>query len=218
MKQRTIGVFDSGVGGLSVTNAIEKALPNDKVIFVNDVKNVPYGTKTVEQIKEFVAPILQDLVRQGSEIIVIACNTVSTNLIEDLRQIITVPLIAMEPMVKPAARQTKTGVITVCATPLTLASARYRWLKETYAQGINVIEPDCSDWTQMIESNKLDHDKIFETIDSSIKQGSDVIVLGCTHYHWIEDDIRRAANGRALVIQPEQPVIEQLKKVLEQLP
>ncbi len=211
--KRKIGVFDSGMGGRSVANAIEKALPEHDVIFVNDTKNVPYGKKTPEKLLTLVTPILRDLEKQGCEVIVVACNTVSTTLIEQLRTTLSIPLIAMEPMVKPAAEQSKSGIITVCATPTTLASERYKWLKETYAAGVKVIEPDCSDWTEMIETDTVDRKAIAKIVDDSCKAGSDIIVLGCTHYHWIEDEIKEMANGRAQILQPEQPVIKQLKLV-----
>jgi glutamate racemase len=212
-----IGVFDSGIGGLSVVNAIKEALPDYEVVFANDTKNVPYGTKSPGQLLPLVEPILQELIDKGCQVIVVACNTVSTTLIEELRQKLSVPLIAMEPMVKPAAELTKTGVIAVCATPTTLSSQRYAWLKETYASQIKVIEPDCSDWTVMIEANQIDQEKIHNEIEAACNQQADVIVLGCTHYHWIEDIIKVEAGNRAKVLQPEQPVIIQLKRVLEQL-
>lgn len=212
-----IGVFDSGVGGLSVANAIQAELPDYEVLYASDPNNLPYGTKTPQQIHEFVVPILEDLISRGCKIIVIACNTVSTNIIVTLRKEIKVPLIAIEPMVKPAAELTKTGIIAVCATPTTLASKRYKWLKDEYAKGIKVLEPDCSDWTLMIENNQVDHQKIYQRIDKACQDGADVIVLGCTHYHWIEEIIKGVTRGRAKVIQPEPAVINQLKKVLERL-
>lgn len=212
---KTVGVFDSGVGGQSVVNTIKKTLPEVKVIYQEDKQNVPYGTKSPQELYQLVLPILNKLSKK-CDVIVVACNTVSTTLIEDLRRVIGVPLIAMEPMVKPAAELTKTKVIAVCATPTTLASDRYKWLKQNYAAGIKVVEPDCSDWASMIESNQLDHKKIASRIQSCLKQKADVIVLGCTHYHWIEEQIVSLAKNRAIVLQPEEPVIEQLKKVLLQ--
>ena len=212
-----IGVFDSGVGGLSVATAIEKAMPEAEVLFRNDKKHLPYGSKPPAEILGYVLPILQQLVKEGCQVIVIACNTVSTTLIRDLREQLDVPLIAVEPMVKPAAAMTKTRVIAVCATPTTLASQRYAWLKATYAKDIKVVEPDCSDWTRMIEDNQVNENIIKDKINAAIEQGADVIVLGCTHYHWIEELIKQMTNGRAQVIQPEKPVIEQLKRVLKQL-
>lgn len=209
-----IGVFDSGVGGQSVTNAIQKALPDSKVIYADDKIHVPYGTKSPGELKGFVLPILHQLQAEGCEVIVIACNTVTTTLIQELRQALDVPLIGMEPMVKPAAQQTKSGVIAVCATPTTLASQRYLWLKQTYWAGTKIVEPDCSDWSRLIEQRAIDRHHIEEEIESVLRQRADVIVLGCTHYHWIEELICQIVGGRAQVIQPEQAVIAQLKKIL----
>jgi len=212
-----IGVFDSGIGGLSVANAIEKALPGDEIVFASDAAHVPYGTKSPEEILSYVEPILQKLLESGCAVIVIACNTVSTTLIDILRQRFSIPLVAVEPMVKPAAAQTKTGVIAVCATPTTLNSPQYARLKSTYAQGVRVLEPDCSDWSLMIENKAIDTEKVRRQIEDVISKKADVIVLGCTHYHWIEQEIKVIANGQAIVLQPEQAIIRQLKRVLEQL-
>jgi glutamate racemase len=210
-----IGVFDSGIGGLSVANAIEKTYPRHEIIYVNDRKNVPYGSKTPEVLLGLVTPILQKLVADGCEVIVIACNTITTTLITQLREIIRVPLIGIEPMVKPAAEHTKTGVIAVCATPATLASERYKWLVSTYAADKTIIEPDCSQWSYMIEHNKVNDVYIAAQVDDMCNVGADVIVLGCTHYHWIEEKIRSMAAGRAEIIQPEQAIIRQLQRILE---
>lgn len=217
MPKTKIGVFDSGVGGLSVVRAIQKGLPDLEIIYKDDKPHVPYGTKTIDQIYSFVKPIFKEFLDEGCQVIVVACNTVTTNLITRLRKEFTVPLVGMEPAVKPAAEMTKTDVIAVCATPRTLSSGRYQWLKDEYAKGIKVLEPDCSDWALMIENNRVDRDKIAKIIDEVIKNGADQIVLGCTHYHWIEQIIKDIAKGKTVVIQPETPVIAQLKRVLEQL-
>lgn len=213
---RKIGVFDSGVGGLRIAMTIQEALPDDRVMYIEDREHVPYGNKTREEIYGYVLPILQSLEDEGCEVIVIACNTVTTNIIEKLREELNVPLIGMEPMVKPAAAMTKTKMIAVCATPLTLSSERYAWLKQEYAPDITVLEPDCSDWAYMIEHKKIDEQKIKERIESVIERGADVIVLGCTHYHWIEEEIKEIAKDKAEVIQPETAIIERLNQVLAQ--
>lgn len=209
-----IGVFDSGMGGLSVAQAIQKALPDDEVLFINDPDHFPYATKTPEELLGYVEPLLGALVDEGVAAIVIACNTVSTTLIGELRKKFDVPLIAMEPMVKPAAEKTKSKVVAICATPTTLASKRYKELKEAYAKGIKVIEPDCSNWSAMIENKEIDEDNIRKITNDACEQGADIIVLGCTHYHWIEELITEVAAGRAEILQPEQPVINQLKRIL----
>ena len=202
-----IGVFDSGIGGLSVAKAIERSFSDDEVIFVNDKENIPYGTKTPDVLYALVRPILDNLVEQGCEVIVIACNTVSTTIIERLRATSTIPLVALEPMVKPAAQLSTTKVITVCATPATLSSDRYAWLKRTYAGSCTVLEPDCADWASLIEQSALNETKIRANIEPALAAKSDVIVLGCTHYHWIEKEIEKIAGQNVTILQPEQAVI-----------
>ena len=212
-----IGVFDSGVGGQSVINAIKKELPNLEIVYKDDKAHLPYGTKSADEIYQLVKPIFQEFIDEGCKVIVVACNTVTTNLIDRLRAEFPLPMVGMEPAIKPAAEQTKTGVIAVCATPRTLASERYAWLKAEYAKGVKVLEPDCSDWAVMIENNRIDREKVAKIVDDSVMASADQIVLGCTHYHWIEDLIKQLSAGRAEVIQPEAPVVKQLKQVLAQL-
>lgn len=212
-----IGVFDSGVGGLSVANSLQRAYPEHEIVYAEDREHVPYGTRPVEEIMGFVVPIFQGLANQGCQVIVIACNTVSTTLAPELRRHFAIPLVAMEPMVKPAAEQTASKVVAVCATPRTLGSERYRWLKETYAQGVKVLEPDCSNWAAMIEHSQVEDEVIAAVVDDVCGQGADVIVLGCTHYHWIEDKIYQMAQGRAKVLQPEQAIVSRLRTVLDGL-
>lgn len=213
-----IGVFDSGIGGKSVANAIKEALPEHQILYVEDTKNVPYGTKSPNQLLELVTPILRGLVEDGAEVLVIACNTVTTTIIEELRQKFDVPFIGIEPMLKPASKLTKSKIIAVCATPTTLASKRYKELLQQNAQDLQVIEPDCSEWAFMIEQNAVDEQRIRSQITSLCQAGADVIVLGCTHYHWIEEDIKEiTVNYNTAVIQPEQAVVAQLKRVIAQL-
>jgi glutamate racemase len=212
-----IGVFDSGVGGLSVANAVAKALPQDEVVLREDREHVPYGNRQPEELLNFVVPIFQQLIDEGCQVIVVACNTVTTTIISDLRERFRIPLVAIEPMVKPAATMTKSKIIAVCATPATLASPRYNWLKKEYAAEVTVLEPDCSDWAAMIENDQVDKQKIDSRMGEVLDAGADVVVLACTHYHWIETEIKKLVAGRAEVIQPEQALIAQLKRVIAQL-
>ncbi len=212
-----IGVFDSGAGGRSVANAIKKAVPEHEVVYRQDKKNLPYGNKTEDQLYELVVPILQGLEAEGCKVIVVACNTVTTTIIQKLRRVISVPLIGIEPMIKPAVQLSKTKVITVCATPTTLKSARYLELKNKYASNTRVIEPDCSTWATMIEDDRIDQEHLNEIIEDSLSKKSDVIVMGCTHYHWIEEKLEKFTRGKAIILQPEQAVITRLVRVLSQL-
>ncbi len=212
-----IGVFDSGLGGRSVARAIERAIRDAVVVVRDDKAHLPYGTKTPEELLGLVTPIISGMVAEGCDIIVIACNTVSTTLIQELRAEFSVPLIAVEPMIKPAAERSKAGIVAVCATPTTLASGRYQSLKRRFAEGVTVLEPDCSDWATMIETNVVDHEKIATRISEVLDAGADVIVLGCTHFHWIETEIVVLAKGKAEVLQPEPAIVNQVKRVLGQL-
>lgn len=213
-----IGVFDSGIGGESVANAIKTAYPELEISSKNDKEHLPYGTKTPEELEKLTLPILEEMVRDGCEAIVIACNTVTTTIIQNLRQKINVPLIGIEPMIKPAAAASSTRKIAVCATPSTLASKRYGELVRQYGGGLEIIEPDCSQWAYMIEKEAVDLQRIRIQIDSLCRMGADVIVLGCTHYHWIEQEIKSVADGYAvLVIQPEEAVVRQLGRVISQI-
>lgn len=212
-----IGVFDSGIGGQSMANAIARAMPDLDILVREDKANLPYGSKSPDELLRLVSPILQTMVSEGCQAIVIACNTVTTTIIKDLRARLTVPLVAVEPMVKPAAAMTEKGIIAVCATPTTLASKRYAELKAEFAPNLTVLEPDCSDWAYMIEHTSVDKAKVASRINEVLAAGADVIVLACTHYHWIENEIKDLAGRKAQVLQPEEAIIRQLKKVLKQL-
>lgn len=212
-----IGVFDSGVGGLHVAKFIEESLPDYEVVLREDKDNLPYGNKPPGKLLKLVLPILSEMVEEGCDVIVVACNTVTTNIINDLRQRISVPLVGIEPMVKPASDLTHNGKIAVCATPATLKSPRYQELKSKYLNKIECIEPDCSDWAMMIENNDINTNKIKSILNMLSNNNVDVIVLGCTHYHWIEEYISTYVDSSVRVLQPEDAVLKQLKVVLRQL-
>lgn len=214
-----IGVFDSGVGGRSVEKAINKELPEIETVYSNDPENLPYGDKTPEELLKLVIPKLKNLEAEGCSTIVVACNTVTTTIIKQVREQIKVPVVAVEPMIKPASDLTKSKIIAVCATPATLNSRRYMELLELYAKHLTVLEPDCSDWVYLIESRSSDKSSIDERIKEVCEQGADVIVLGCTHYHWIENEVKEIADSYGTqVIQPESALVAQLKRVLERQP
>ena len=114
-------------------------------------------------------------------------------------------------MIKPASLVTKTGAIIVCATPATLRSDKYKALTSMYTQDIQVIEPDCSDWASLIDKNEMTEERIRQAIEPGLRQGADVVVLACTHCHWIEDEIKTLVRGAALILQPESAVVKRLQ-------
>jgi len=210
-----IGVFDSGIGGKSIANKLQADYPTAEIIYVDDRKHVPYGSRTLEDITSLTDKAIQPLLEKQCDVIVLACNTATAAAIDILRdRYPSTPFIGLEPMVKTARNLTKSGVVAICATPFTLDSDRYVKLKNKYAMDIMVLEPDCSDWAQLIERNQIDSHKITAIINEVCDAGADVIVLACTHYHWIKEQIIQAANGRAIVIDPSDAISRRVKEVL----
>lgn len=211
-----IGVFDSGIGGEAIAHSLTQAFPDATVHTVNDRAHLPYGLRPAQEVISLTDVAIQPLLAAHCDVIVIACNTATAAAIETLRERYPdQPFIGLEPMVKPAAQLTENGVIAVCATPTTLASGRYLQLKQRFASDITVIEPDCSTWASMIEADALNEDHIASTIEAVCRQQADVIVLACTHYHWIREHIEKTAAGRATVIDPSDAIVRRVRQLLE---
>lgn len=212
----TLGVFDSGIGGEAVARSLAEAFPDAAIMTVNDRKHVPYGDRSAEDITALTDAAIQPLLTAGCDIIIIACNSATAAAIDTLRQ--RYPdqhFIGLEPMIKPAVSTTRAGVVAICATPATLRSPRYHHLKKTYAETTLIIEPDCSSWAAMIEHDHIDELIVQNTIRDACEQGADVIVLACTHYHWIRDIIEKSAAGRATVIDPSDAIARRVTSILE---
>lgn len=208
-----IGVFDSGIGGEAVANSLRNYFPEAKITVVNDRENLPYGDKTSHQIRLLTDAAIQPLL--GSDVIVIACNSATTAAIEFLRgKYINQKFIGIEPMIKPALNLTKTRIIGVCATPATLGSNSYRMLKDKYARNYQVVEPDCSNWAQMIENNDLNNSEVITVLDEMIANQVDVIVLGCTHYHWIKELIVEYVGPDIQVLEPSEAIGRRVSSLL----
>lgn len=212
-----IGVFDSGIGGKSVADAIESAMTEHEVVFKDDSENMPYGNKEPEEIYKLALPKLQTLA-DNVDIIVVACNTLTTLFLDDFKRELPVPVIGVAPMLKEAVRLSKKHKIGVFATPATFASSGYKSLKAKYTKDIEVLEPDCSKWAYYIEQNKRSNADISETVHDVLVCGADVLVLACTHYHWIEESIlEEAKKFNATVIQPESLTIERVRQEIARL-
>lgn len=210
-----LGVFDSGIGGEAVADALRKTFPEAEVLVVNDRANIPYGGKPPAHVLRLTDAAIQPLLARTCDVIILACNTATALAIDALRQKYPAQkFIGIEPMVKTAAALTKTKTIAVCATKATLSSARYARLVRDHATGLQIIEPDCGEWASLIENNRMNRTHIERTINAVCEQGSDVIILGCTHYHWIKRLITDLAAGRAAVIEPSEAIGRRVKALL----
>lgn len=210
-----IGVFDSGIGGQAVAAILEREFPLAEVLTIDDRAHVPYGTRSAAEILSLTDAAIQPLLKSRCDIVVIACNTATAVAIEQLReQYPDQKFIGLEPMVKPAPALSKSGVIAVCATPATLASERYGRAKQLYADDVRVFEPDCSDWASLIEGSQMNRQHIDTVVMACLEQRADVIILGCTHFHWIKDEIVQAVDGKAVVLEPTDAIVRRVKELL----
>jgi len=211
-----LGVFDSGIGGEAVAAALGQTFPDAAIMVVNDRQHLPYGDKTKGEIIVLTDKAIQPLLAEDCDVIILACNTATALAIEWLRKKYPEQkFVGIEPMIKPAASLTKTGTVAVCATRATLDSERYAALLKQYGKNLHVIEPDCSKWAYWIESDQLNQAHVKQIIDYVCDQGADVIVLGCTHYHWIKELIAELAADRAAVLEPSEAISRRVAHLLE---
>lgn len=216
-----IGIFDSGVGGLSVFREIRKVLPEEEYIYYSDSANCPYGEKPVEFIIDRCRKITEFLLENGAEIIVVACNTATAAAIKTLREEYPIRFIGMEPAIKPAAQMTRTGVVGVLATAGTLKSDKYLRHKEKYASDIRIAEHVGEGFVELVENGKTSGPEAESTVQRSLEPllaaGADTIVLGCTHYPFLTDAIRKAAQGRDItIIDPAPAIAKHLVEVMDE--
>lgn len=210
-----IGVFDSGIGGEAVAAKLKQLLPDSNIKFVNDHDHMPYGNRTKKDIIKLTNLAIQPLLKDECEAIVIACNTATTVALPRLRLIYPdINFIGIEPMVKPAARITKSKHIAICATPRTLSSLRYGELKKQWLNDIEIIEPDCSDWAELIEKGRSNLIDVEELVKYLKRSSTDVIVLGCTHYHWLKDRFEIASGPQITILEPSDAIAERIKNIL----
>jgi glutamate racemase len=211
-----LGIFDSGIGGEAIAQALQKAFPQAVITTINDKEHLPYGDKSHDQIVTLTHLAIQPLLNGSYDCVIIACNSATTVALDILRaRYPAQKFIGIEPMVKPAAALSKTGVVGVCATPATLKSARYQNLREAYGKNTTFLEPDCQKWASMIERNHINEAAIKKTVQSLCQQKADVIVLGCTHYHWIKEMIVTFARGKAVIMEPSEAISKRVAQLLE---
>lgn len=214
-----IGVFDSGVGGLSVLHEIRRALPGENLLYVADSGHAPYGDKSQQFIEARSIAISEFLVSQHAKAIVVACNTATGAAIATLRSRFLMPIIAMEPAVKPAVENTKSGVIGVMATSRTLASDNFVRLFARYSADVEILGQACPGLVDQVEAGDLSGDKTRLLLERYVlpllERGADTIVLGCTHYPFLAPLIQDIAGPMVAVIDSAAAVARQLHRRLE---
>lgn len=214
-----IGVFDSGVGGLSVLRHIHALLPHEQLIYVADSLHAPYGNKSPEEITERCLALTDFLLAHGAKAIVVACNTATAAAIATLRQAHPdLPIIGMEPAVKPAAAASKNGIIGVLATVGTLKSAQFAALLEAYGRNVQVVTQACVGLVECIERGELDAPGTRVLLENYLKplldEGADTIVLGCTHYPFVKAQIQQIVGENVTLIDTGAAVAKRLQNLL----
>jgi glutamate racemase len=217
-----IGLFDSGVGGLSVLRAVRAALPDVPLLYLGDNGHVPYGARSLEEVRGFAQGITRFLLARGARMIVIGCNTASAAALRPLRQQMPgVPFVGMEPAVKPAAETTRTGTVGVLATPATFQGELYASVVERFAGGVTVLSAVCPGLVQQIEAGELDTPATEALVRGCLApllaRDIDVLVLACTHYPFVIPLLERVCGPGVRVIDPAPAVARQTARVWERL-
>ena len=214
----TVGVFDSGVGGLSVLRELRAQAPAARLLYFADSAHVPYGSRSLAEVREFSFAIADFLLGQGAQALVVACNTASAAALHDLRRRVSVPVVGMEPAVKPAVEQSHSGVVAVLATPATFQGAPFASVVERFAHGVEVIAQVCPGLVEQIEAGALataETEALLRgVIEPLLCRGIDALVLGCTHYPFVRPLIERICGPGVRVIDPAAAVARQAVRVL----
>jgi glutamate racemase len=215
-----IGVFDSGVGGLSVLRAMRIIVPNENIVYLGDQGHVPYGPRPMEEIQKFSEGITRFLLKQNSKLIVVACNTASAAALTFLRERFPdVSFVGMEPAVKPAAETTKTGKVGVLATPATFQGALYASVVERFGSGVELFQDTCPGLVGQIEKGDLTSSVTRSILENALfpmlEKNIDTVVLGCTHYPFVIPLIKQIVGESVRVIDPAPSVAKQAKRLLE---
>ncbi len=218
---RAIGIFDSGIGGLTVTGSIQQALPRERLLYFGDTVHMPYGQRSLEEVRGFSTAITRTLLDHGCKLIVIACNTASGAALRSLRETWpTVPFVGMEPALKPAAEHTRTGVVGVIATTATFQTEVYASIVERFGQDVKVLHQPCPGLVKAIESGDLDgshtENLLRGWLEPMLTLGIDALVLGCTHYPIVRPLIERIVGPEVRVIDPAPAVARQVVRLLDQ--
>jgi glutamate racemase len=220
MSSSPIGIFDSGVGGLSVFKEIQQLLPHEQLYYVADSGFAPYGDKSCDYIVLRCTAIVEFFLAQGVKAIVVACNTATSVAVDALRAWCPVPIIAMEPAIKPAALHTKSGRVGVLATSQTIASANVHRLIAEHGKDIQVHLQACHGFVELVERGVCRGEQVSSLVEAYVNPllevGVDTLVLGCTHYPFLLPEIRQVAGDTVTIIDPSPAIARQLQRRLSE--
>ncbi|MGB5553401.1 MAG: glutamate racemase [Flavobacteriaceae bacterium] len=220
MNEHPIGIFDSGVGGTSVWKEIQVLLPHEDTIYLADSANAPYGEKSKDEILHLSIKNTDYLVAQGCKIIVVACNTATTNAIDYLRKNYNIPFIGIEPAIKPAALRSSSKTVGILATKGTLSSSLFHSTSENHAIGIRIIEQEGTGLVPLIEAGKIDTIETKKLLKKHLKPmldaDIDYLVLGCTHYPYLIPVLKTMLPENVKIIDSGEAVARQTKAILQQ--
>jgi len=218
--ERPIGVFDSGVGGLTILRDLLRELPAERYVYFGDTGNCPYGVRAEEEIQQLTLAGARFLIERGAKIIVVACNTASVSALKELRAAYRVPFVGVVPAVKPAAERTRKGIIGIAATEAAAQGAYLARLIEDFASGATVLRQGCPQLVTLAEAGTLDGPEVEAAIhgyiDSMLAAGIDELVLGCTHFPAMRPAFERIAGPDVEVIDSGAAVARQTRRVLEE--
>jgi len=218
VRQQSIGIFDSGVGGLSIARAIKHILPQENLVYFADIAFSPYGNKSKNTIEQRTENITNFLIEQNCKMIVVACNTATVNSVSNLRSKFSIPIVGVEPAIKPAALQSKSGVIGVLATAQTLQSDSFAQLKAKHANKVRIEEKACPQFVSLVENLEYNNEQAIEVAEHYIRpllsQGCDQLVLGCTHFSFLTATIKKIVGAEVNIIDTATPVAMELKRKL----
>jgi len=216
MNKQPIGIFDSGIGGLSILEEINRILPNENIIYLADNKNCPYGNKDSSDIIKLSLKNTSLLIQMNCKIIVIACNTATTNAINEIRNSFSIPVIGIEPAIKPAIINTKTNKIGVLATEKTLTSSLFNKTSNKFSKKVEIYEQIGYGLVDLIEKGKIKEtrDLLKSHIEPMLKSNIDQLVLGCTHYHFLIPIIKKIIPKNINIQDPNEAIARQTKKIL----
>ncbi len=220
MSQNPIGIFDSGLGGLTIYNEIHKLLPLENIIYLADSKNAPYGGKPKEQIIEISVKNTEFLLKNNCKLIVVACNTASTNAVKYLREHYEVPIIRVQPAIKPAALNSKTKVVGMLATKGTLESELLFETAQRFASGVKVVERVGEGLVDLIENGKMESPEMTQLlkkyVEPMLDHNIDQLVLGCTHYPFLTEQIREITGEGVQIVDSGEAIARQTRVILDQ--